>query len=1071
MASGGFLNKLQAESPKVVTLLVFGALVLFPMYMMIAISFMTPAQVERFPWFPVPVDLPESVDAPREGDVSVEPSALTLRPHGGPAVGIDLPADERFRVHLPGRDGDASWEATGSPTEPTTVAELQTAGVWDVQRTDADGQWRIDGRAFALPQQFESLLPGLELKARAQREMRIVDECLRRTRAALRASDRVSRAQGDEELGRFQREAVSGFLEADAWVDAAEKAMARAEASGRAAQAMHVSASDALGAARTKLRIAQLNRERLHRRVEPYLAGHRAAASEEVEAPDTAAVSELDAFTVDRGETVAVLLVDAPTRVTAQAGRVSVHTHWRYPVNRRRPLRVVLRPGVDPTDPEGRPAQPGQPLADLVAARDLTLHWADGAWWLEGMPLREHVPSGFGVRLPVPPETAGQSESTSREVAAGAVFGTLLEPVVAAMVSGGTLRVGLAVQGDEGELDIPLGVGRWSYSLRSERDTPFAVRVVAPADSRIYEADEAGSYRIRPDYRGPLAELVVNRQRTLIYDRATAPGTWVEQEERVKLVTPPGFVRQFDLPTDGEPQEKVFAGGHVLAELDMPEARVIVDEGLLVVRMTGGGWTGGQWEFAIGEDADLAPLQFRPASALGDDGAETWSRQGRDSGHGSADGEAASEAVLEVRAIRKTRLTYERERWRLDGRPVGLWREEEELRRARQLYDDAATRHRNLERRLAEVEEELASLQSGVGIAGNEAARELRDRRDDVAADLQAVREELEAARRRLDPLERVAAFLPLTGGGEPLSATQGTVVVEPGTVLARMVAEAPVDGGGPVETRLEREDETLHVRFTHRLPVPVQASVIVTEGERVHGRQSVARFFRPLWLDMDNYREAWVYVKPFILNTVVVAVTTMVLSLLFASLSAFVFARFQFPGKALLYSMIIVLLMIPGVLNLVPLYVVVKNMGLLNSLLALILPAIAGGQVTNIYIMRNNLETLAKDLFDAAKIDGASNLQTYWHIAVPLSKPIMGTLGIFALLAQWNNFIWPWIVLRDMDKMTITAGLAKLEGQHLSDYGLQMAGAVLASLPLIILFFFMMNLFIRGMQSGAIKA
>jgi len=145
--------------------------------------------------------------------------------------------------------------------------------------------------------------------------------------------------------------------------------------------------------------------------------------------------------------------------------------------------------------------------------------------------------------------------------------------------------------------------------------------------------------------------------------------------------------------------------------------------------------------------------------------------------------------------------------------------------------------------------------------------------------------------------------------------------------------------------------------------------------------------------------------------------------------------------------------------------------MHLLNSLLALILPAIAGGQVINVYVMRNNLETLAKDLFDAAKIDGASNFQTYWHIAVPLSKPIMGTLGIFALLSQWNNFIWPWIVIKDMEKMTITAGLAKLEGQHLSDYGLQMAGAALASLPLIILFFFMMNLFIRGMQSGAIKA
>jgi ABC-type glycerol-3-phosphate transport system permease component len=353
------------------------------------------------------------------------------------------------------------------------------------------------------------------------------------------------------------------------------------------------------------------------------------------------------------------------------------------------------------------------------------------------------------------------------------------------------------------------------------------------------------------------------------------------------------------------------------------------------------------------------------------------------------------------------------------------------------------------------------------------AARRLELARERGGADVTAAQAAYEQAWAEAERVDQAGAFVTLSGPGQVLDEKRTVAIVEAGTVLARLEAERPAAGetGGGAVTEVRSDGRMLRVGVRHELDLPVRALAAAGDGARVSAGQTAATWFTPQRWAWENYREAATYVLPFIANTVVVATVSMVLGLFFASLSAFVLVRFNFPGKTLFYGMLVVLLMIPGVLNLIPMYIIVKNMGLLNSLWAVILPAVAGAQVMNVYILRNNLETVAKDLFDAARIDGASNWQVYWHIAMPLSKPIMGTLAIFALLSEWNNFIWPWIVLKDMDKMTITAGLALLEGQNQSDYGLQMAGSVLASLPLVIMFLFMMNLFIRGIQSGAVKA
>ncbi len=220
-----------------------------------------------------------------------------------------------------------------------------------------------------------------------------------------------------------------------------------------------------------------------------------------------------------------------------------------------------------------------------------------------------------------------------------------------------------------------------------------------------------------------------------------------------------------------------------------------------------------------------------------------------------------------------------------------------------------------------------------------------------------------------------------------------------------------------------------------------------------------------------ENYATSWKYVYPYLGNTLFVGIVTVLLTLFFGSISAYVFARHRFPGREILFMAIILLMMVPGILNLIPLFVICKSLHLLNTLWGVILPSVAGGQVTTIYILRTFFEEQPEDLFDSAKIDGASDFQIYRHIALPLAQPILATLAVMTFVGQWNNYIWPLVILKDDALYTVTIGLAHLESQMNFPYGELMAGYTLASVPLVLLFLFTMRLFIRGLASGAIKA
>jgi ABC-type glycerol-3-phosphate transport system permease component len=231
------------------------------------------------------------------------------------------------------------------------------------------------------------------------------------------------------------------------------------------------------------------------------------------------------------------------------------------------------------------------------------------------------------------------------------------------------------------------------------------------------------------------------------------------------------------------------------------------------------------------------------------------------------------------------------------------------------------------------------------------------------------------------------------------------------------------------------------------------------------------SQIFPTLPLHYGNYIEAWQLVSAYLVNTVLIVLITLAGVLFFSSITAYVFARYDFPGKNVLFALILALMMIPGVIAFVPLIVLVlKHFKLSNSWFGLFFPYWAGGQVIAIYILRVFFESLPEEMFEAARIDGASHIGLYWRITLPLSGSILSVIAIMNIIGTWNDYVWPMIVLAQEKKRTIAVGLTFLRDTRHPNPGVEMAAYVIASIPMFILFLATMRTFVRGMQSGAIK-
>ncbi len=221
----------------------------------------------------------------------------------------------------------------------------------------------------------------------------------------------------------------------------------------------------------------------------------------------------------------------------------------------------------------------------------------------------------------------------------------------------------------------------------------------------------------------------------------------------------------------------------------------------------------------------------------------------------------------------------------------------------------------------------------------------------------------------------------------------------------------------------------------------------------------------------LDNFRELFdrLDFPQFFANSALVAVAVTIGNLIFCSMLGYVLAKFNFAGKKLLFRLVLGTLMIPGMVTLVPLFVLVANMGLVNTYAGLILPFLAAP--FGVFLMRQFFFAIPDELIDAARVDGASEPRIFVQVVMPLAKPALATLAILTFLGSWNNFLWPLVVATSEDKYTLPVALALYStGQNQTDYGLLIAGAVVVVLPVLIVFLVLQRHFVQGVAMTGIK-
>jgi multiple sugar transport system permease protein len=204
-----------------------------------------------------------------------------------------------------------------------------------------------------------------------------------------------------------------------------------------------------------------------------------------------------------------------------------------------------------------------------------------------------------------------------------------------------------------------------------------------------------------------------------------------------------------------------------------------------------------------------------------------------------------------------------------------------------------------------------------------------------------------------------------------------------------------------------------------------------------------------------------------YILNSLVYAVATAALNVVLGAMAGYAFGRMEFPGKNILFAMTLAVLMIPPSLIMIPKFLVANSLGLVNNLGALIIPAAV--TPTSVFLMTQFLKTLPRELEESAVIDGASRFRTFWQIIFPLIRPAMITVAIFQFQGAWNDFMWPLLVMADRDKYTLTVGLTFFKGVHFTQFGLLLAGAMINTAPLVVIFFIFQRYFMRGISTSGL--
>lgn len=229
--------------------------------------------------------------------------------------------------------------------------------------------------------------------------------------------------------------------------------------------------------------------------------------------------------------------------------------------------------------------------------------------------------------------------------------------------------------------------------------------------------------------------------------------------------------------------------------------------------------------------------------------------------------------------------------------------------------------------------------------------------------------------------------------------------------------------------------------------------------------------FSLPTSLNLANYAEAWSRgnFRLYFFNSVLVTLPSVVGILLVSSLAAYAFARFRFRGSTALFYLILIGIMVPPQAIVIPAFLLMSQLGLMNSFTALFFTYLSWCPV-GIFILHAFFKSLPEDLLDAARVDGAGRFRVFWQIALPLAKPALATVAIFYFVWVWNDFLYPLLYLQDDKKSTIPLGLMLFRGQYQTNWGLQTAALSIASFVPLLFYLLFQDKFVRGMTAGALK-
>jgi len=220
----------------------------------------------------------------------------------------------------------------------------------------------------------------------------------------------------------------------------------------------------------------------------------------------------------------------------------------------------------------------------------------------------------------------------------------------------------------------------------------------------------------------------------------------------------------------------------------------------------------------------------------------------------------------------------------------------------------------------------------------------------------------------------------------------------------------------------------------------------------------------------LGNYHELFARagMGGYLLNSAIVACGLTVSSVFFNLMAGYAFAKLRFAGREALFKALLAALIIPGQVAMMPLFLMLKTMGLVNTWAGVIVPGMAG--VFGIYLVRQYARSVPDALLEAARIDGAGELRIFFLVVLPLLKPVIVTLAVFAFLGSWNDFMWPLIVLTDSTLQTAPVALASLSREHVQDSELMMAGSVVTIAPVLVLFLGLQRYYMQGLLAGSVK-